>query len=162
MGKEESCLEDLKKEYLKLQKKYNLPEFDKLNRDFEIEKATERETDFLIREIRKIIIDKAIAYLRFSEMLLNPTNAPLFFLTLVKGLTPQDKKILEKIYEKLGAFEIDVIELDIEYNEKDEADFIKKISKEWKSVGEDMKKIVEGLRRNWTQKSSKSDKGYLG
>ncbi len=159
---EESPLEDLKKDYEVLKKKYNLPEFQKLNEEFDTEKVAEHETDCLLREIRKAVMDKVIAYLRFVEMLLNPSNVPIFFFALVKGLTPSDKRILERIYSRLGNFEIDVIELDCRYSEKDEAEFIKKIVREWKDIKEEMLKLVEVLRRNWDQKSRKSEKGYCG
>ena len=164
MGKEkcESCLEELKKEYAKLQKKYSLPSFEKLNEEFDIEKIAENETDFLLREVRKAIMDKVINYLRFIEMLLNPSNAPMFFLSLIKGLNSQDKRILERMYEKLGTLEIDVICLDCKYNEKDEADFIKKLTKEWKDISDEMIKLTEILKRNWSQKSGKGERDYLG
>ncbi len=162
MGKEKSSLENLKKDYLVLQKRYKLPSFQEINEEFDIEKVAENETECLLREIRKSVMEKIIAYLRFIEMLLNPSNAPLFFFALVKGLTSQDKRILEKLYDKLGSLEIEVIELDCNYSEKDEADFIKKLFTEWKSVKDDMLKLVEVLRRNWNQKSGKNDKGYLG
>jgi len=158
----ESSLEKLKKDYDKLRAKYKLPDFQELNEEFDIEKVAENETECLLREIRKAIMDKAIAYLRFIEMLLNPSNAPLFFLALVKGLTSQDKRILERLYDKIGHFEIDAIELDCRYNEKDEAEFIKKITREWKTIREDMMKLVEVLRRNWSQKSKKDERGYCG
>lgn len=159
---EKSPLEELKKNYKKLQEKYKLPSFQELNEEFDIEKAAEHETDCLLREIRKLIMEKTIAYLRFVEMLLNPSNAPIFFFALVKGLTSSDKRLLEKLYEKLGNFEIDVIELDCNYDEKGEVGFIKKILVEWQDVKEDMTKLTEILRRNWNQKSRKNDRGYLG
>ncbi len=162
MPREKSNLEEMKKDYLVLQKKYSLPSFRELNEEFDIEKVSENETECLLREIRKNIMEKVISYLRFIEMLLNPSNAPLFFFALVKGLTSQDKRILEKLYDKLGSFEIEVIELDCDYSEKNEAEFINKLLKEWRSVREDMIKLVEVLKRNWNQKSSKNDKGYLG
>ncbi len=162
MIKEDSSLEKLKKKYVIFEKKYSLPPFKDLNENFDIEKISEQETDYLLREIRKIVVDKAVAYLRFTEMLLNPSNAPMFFLTLVKGLTSQDKRIIERMYEKLGSFEIDVIELDAKYNEKDEAEFIKKIQKEWKTISVDMIKLTEVLRRNWNQKAIKDERGYFG
>src|SRR3989344_3118371 len=164
MGKEkcESCLEELKKKYEKLQKQYSLPSFEKLNEEFDIEKIAENETDFLLREVRKAVMDKVINYLRFVEMLLNPSNAPMFFLSLIKGLTSQDKRILERMYEKLGTIEIDVICLDCRYSERDEAAFIKKITKEWKDISDEMIKLTEILKRNWSQKSGKGERGYLG
>ena len=158
----ERRLDDLKKDFSIYEKKYNLPSFEKLNEDFDIEKAAEKETDFLLREVRKIIMDKAIAYLRFIEMLINPSNAPMFFLGLIKSFTQEDKKILEKMYSKLGEFEINVIEIDNVYSEKDEAEFIINIYKEWQKMKEDMKKIIEALRRSWNSKSNKKEKGYLG
>lgn len=158
----ESPLEDMKKDYEKLQKKYSLPSFKELNEEFDIEKVAEHETDCLIREIRKAVMDKEIAYLRFVEMLLNPSNAPLFFFALVKGLTSADKRLLEKLYEKLGSFEIDAIELDCNYNEKAEAEFINKIIQEWKEIKKDMLALSEILRKNWNQKSIKDEKGYFG
>ena len=158
----ESSLEELKKDYLALQGKYKLPSFQQLNEEFDIEKVAEHETDCLIREVRKAIMDKVIAYLRFIEMLLNPSSAPMFFFALVKGLTSSDKRVLERLYEKLGGFEIDVIELDCKYNEKDEAEFINKINKEWREVANEMLKFVEVLKRNWSQKSRKGERGYCG
>lgn len=158
----ESSLEEMKKDYLVLQKKYKLPSFQQLNEEFDIEKVAEHETDCLVREVRKAIMDKVIAYLRFVEMLLNPSNAPMFFFALVKGLTSDDKRALDRIYEKLGSFEIDVIELDCHYVEKDEAEFINKMIKEWRGIADEMLKLAETLRRNWSQKSRKGDKGYLG
>lgn len=158
----ESSLEELKRDYTKLQTKYKLPSFQQLNEEFDVERAAEHETDCLLREMRQAIMDKIIAYLRFIEMLINPSNAPIFFFALVKGLTAADKRILEKIYNKLGAFEIDVIELDCCYDEKNEAEFIKKISREWQDIKEDMLKLTEILKRNWSQKSGKNHGGYFG
>jgi len=158
----ESSLEELKKDYEKLRGKYSLPSFRELNEEFDIEKAEEHETECLLREIRKLVMEKTIAYLRLIEMLLNPSNAPMFFFVLVKGLTSQDKRLLEKLYDKLGSFEIEILELDCDYSEKKEAEFIKKLVGEWPSVKEDMLKLTEILRRNWNQKSSKSERGYFG
>ncbi len=162
MAEEESSLNELKKDYEKLRKKYNLPAFKQLNEDFDIEKVSQHDTDCLLREIRKAIMDKVIAYLKFIEMLLNPSNAPIFFFALVKGLTSADKRILEKMYEKIGGFEIEVIALDCRYDERQEAEFIKKIASEWKSISEDMLKLSESLKRNWNQKSRKDERGYFG
>jgi hypothetical protein len=160
--KGESCLEELKKKYSVFEKKYKLPSFQQLNEDFDIEKASEHETDYPLREIRKLIMDKVIAYLRFIELLLNPSNGPMFFFALVKALNGTDKAVLEKVYNKLGEFEIDVIELDNSYSEKNEAEFIMKVHKRWQDIKKDMADLVEALRRGWNSNSEKKVKGYLG
>ena len=45
-------LEQLKKDYEVIRKKYNLPGFKELNEDFYIEEIAESETDILLRKIR--------------------------------------------------------------------------------------------------------------
>lgn len=152
----------LKKDYEQLEKKYKLPSYRELNEEFDIEKLQELESETLLREIRKIAMDKVIAYLRFIEMLLNPSNAPMFFFALLKSLDNGDKKILEDLYSKLGKIEIKVIEIDNDYSEKNEAEFIKQLMAEWKDIKENIKKISISLQKGWDKKSEKKDKSYLG
>lgn len=158
----ESKLEILKKDYKKLAEKYKLPSYQQLNEEFDIEKVQEQETDTLLREIRKVIMDKAIAYLRFIELLLNPSNAPMFFFAILKGVEASDKKILENLYSKLGKIEIEVIDIDNDYSEKGEAEFIRHIFQEWQEVKQDMRQVSKALKRGWERKSEKKEKSYLG
>jgi hypothetical protein len=118
-------LEQLKKQYSKLQKQYQLPNFSELNKQFDVEEI-DVETDFLLRKIRRNIAEKVAGYMRFIEIILNPQNTPLFLFKLIKKLESKDKEDLTKLYEKLGAFEIKLVSLDLDYNEKNEADFITK------------------------------------
>ena len=154
-------LENLKKEYSKLAAKYKLPEYRLLNEEFDIEKAQELETDTLLREIRKVIMDKVIAYLRFVELLLNPSNAPMFFFAILKGVDSADKKVLEETYSNLGKLEIQVIGVDNDYSERNEAEFIKHIFCEWKGIKDNMRQVSKALQKGWDRKSEKKDKCYL-
>lgn len=161
----ESCcwsLRELKKEYEKLRKKYSLPGFEKLNKDFEIERLQERETETLSREIRRCMVEKNSAYLRFIEMFMNPSNAPLFLLALVKSLDSKERKLLEELYTELGKFEVKNIALDNEYDEKKDSEFIKKFYKEWQGIKGKFGKILSAIEEAWDKKSEKKEKGYLG
>ena len=158
----ESKLEKLKKDYLKIQKKYNLPEFDKLNRDFSIEKTADSETDFLIREIRKVIAEKMSGYLRFTEMLINPTNAPIFVFSIIKNLGVREKKDLSEMYKKMAKNEIKLIGIDIEFSEEKEAEFIKDSYKLWQRLKRDFLNIVGTIEKNWDNKFEVDKKGYVG
>ncbi len=120
-----NCLCKLKEEYEELKKKYELPDFYELNNLFDIEE-TDIETDFLLRKIRRTIAEKLSAYSRFVDIILNPSNAPMFFFKLIKKLDKQDVEALGKIYEIFGNFEIEMISLDLDYSEEKEAEFIKK------------------------------------
>jgi len=163
MKKSESCLEKMKADYTKFKGRYGLPDFNKLNKDFEIEKVAEHETDYLLREIRKIIAEKEIAILRFLEMLLNPSNAPFFVFSIIKNLSNADKKVIEKIYEAICDFEISAISLDLVYDEKKEAEFINNASKKWNEMSDDLKEFSNIISRAWkTSSGEKTKKDYFG
>src|SRR4030042_4845830 len=95
-------LDKLKQEYGKFKDKYNLPEFSELNKVFDIEDIC-TDTDFLLRKIRRTISEKVSGLLRFIEIILNPTNAPIFIFKLIKKMDEEDKKQLSEIYEILGS-----------------------------------------------------------
>ena len=119
-------LEQLKEKYDKFKDKYKLPEFFELNEIFEIEEV-DAETDFLLRKIRRAITERIAGYMRFFEIILNPSNAPMFFFKLIKKLDSKDKEILGEIYDKLGYLEIELVKMDIDYKEEAEAEFIRKV-----------------------------------
>ncbi len=161
---EECCfgLEKLKKEYEKMRKKYALPSFEEMNNDFEIEKLQERETETLLREIRRAMIEKNLAYLRFLEMFMNPSNAPMFFLVLVKNFDNNEKKLAEELYIKLGKFEIMSIALDNVFDEKKDAEFINQFYNEWQDIKGKFSRILQGVEKSWEKKTERREKGYLG
>ena len=91
----ESDLLKLKERYSVFQKKYSLPDFNELNEMFSIEKIDGNETDFLMREIRRIISEVFSNYINVLENLLNPTNVPLFVFSIVS----EEKSII--LFQKL-------------------------------------------------------------
>jgi hypothetical protein len=159
---EKTDLELLKENYFEIQGKYGLPEFDKLNRDFQIEKIAENETDFLIREIRKFIADKLSNYLRFIELILHPANAPMFVFSVIKTIGSEEKKKLNAIYRKLSKSEVQLIELDIEFNEEKEVNFVKESYIIWQDVKKDVLEVVDVIKKNWDNKTEVNGKNYFG
>jgi hypothetical protein len=157
----ESVLHDVKKKYEPLMKKYKLPSFSELNEEFEIEKIQDHETDFILREVRKSVGEKVGAFLRFLETILNPVVAPVFVLNSLKNLSNQDRDLIKKNYEVLVELEIKAISLDVEYDEKSEADFISKAYKKWQEIKPDIKDIIDSLRKAQETKEDKR-KSYLG
>ena len=162
MVKKESQLSEVKKNYEKFQNKYNLPSFDKLNEDFQIEKIAENETDYLLREVKKVMADKFYNYLRFTETLLNPVNAPIFVFSIIKSIDAGKKKKLNEIYKKLAKNEIRIIEIDLIYSEKKEAEFIKESYELWQEIKEELMDIIKNVKSNWDNKLEGKSKGYFG
>lgn len=160
--KKESKLENLKKDYAKLQKKHNLPPFEKLNEDFHIEKTAEVESDILIREIRKLVADKLAGYLRFTEMLLNPVNVPMFIFSILKNLGIEEKKQLSEVYKKLAKNEVKLIRVDVEFSEQKEAEFIKSSYKLWQGLKKDILELLNDVEKKEDNKFEINKKGYFG
>lgn len=160
--KEKWDLEQLKKNYKTFQDKYNLPTFEKLNEDFHIEKVADNETDFVLREIRSCITEKFLNYLRFIESLINPSNSPMFVFALTKALGVKEKEKLVELYKKIARIEVDLIELDLEYSEKKEADAIKKYCEMWKEIKTKFLDVINVIKNNWDNKIEDNGKGYFG
>ena len=155
-------LDKLKKDYKILQEKYNLPSFDRLNEDFQVEKATEYETDFVLREIRRYVTDKFFNYLRFIESILTPNNSPMFVFAITKTLGIKEREKLIELYKKIAKVDVDLIELDIEYSEEKEADSIKRYYEMWKGIKNELLEIVDVIKKNWDTKIEDNSKGYFG
>jgi len=109
-------LEKLKKDYEVLRAKYNLPEYSKLAEDFNsIERVSDSETDYPIREIRRFVADKILNFHRFVEALLNPVNVPMHIFSMIKTMGADEKKKLSEIYGEIAKIEILIMELDLEF-----------------------------------------------
>jgi hypothetical protein len=125
-NKDSCTLDSLKGAYEILKNKYNLPGFYDLNKLFDIEDI-DTDTDFMLRRIRRIIAERITGYSRFVDIILNPSNAPVFFFKLLKKLDNKDKEVLSVMYEILGNLEIEILSLDLDYSEEKEAAFIRKV-----------------------------------
>ena len=158
----DSSLEKLKSDYDTVREKFNLPSFSQLNEEFEIERIAEHETDMLLREIRKAITEKAVAFLRFLELMINPTAAPFFLLSVIRYLGASDKKLVQEIYRKVCEFEIKAIALDMKYNEKAEAAFIKESLKKWQAMHSEFQEMSKAIDKAWNASFEKKERSYFG
>ena len=162
MTEEKSELEELKENYEKIKETYNLPDFDELNKDFYIEKISEIETDFLTREIRRLVSERILNYLKFIETLLNPVNVPMFVFSFIKSINSEDKKKLSEIYSKLSSLDIRAIKLDIDSSQEYDANFIKETYEIWQFVKKELYEIIDKTEKNKEGNSVQNNKGYFG
>lgn len=154
-------LNELISKYNILKVKYNLPEFSKLNELFDIEEINP-ETQLLLKKIRENIEEKISEYTRFIEVILNPSNATIFFFKILKKLDSSDRESLSLIYERLSKFELKTISLDIKYKEESEAEFIKETYNIFnKEMKEDLLKIIDKFN-NGEENSTSFNGSYLG
>jgi hypothetical protein len=155
-------IEKLKKEYKPLQKKYSLPEFERLQEDFDIDRAVYRETSFILRDTRRIIAERLSSYLSLFEMLVNPTGPPAFFFLIMKNLKPDELKEIRKIYDILAKIQIRMLKTDIVYEEKAEAEMIKNSYKEWQDIKLKIRELIEDFEKKLENVSEEEKRGYVG
>jgi hypothetical protein len=153
-------LEEFKKAYEKLVKKFNLPNFDKLNQAFEVEKV-DKVSEILLKVIRKIMVEKIVNSLGFVEMLMNPMNAPRMYHSYIKNMSKEDKEALDYIYEEFSKISIDSLEREIYYDEREEAELIKKVFKIWMEVCEKFKRILNNMKNN-SGSDERKERNYFG
>ena len=162
MEDKDNNLDELKKKYNEFREKYGLPEFLELNKIFDIEEI-DNETDFLLRKLRRIISDRIAGYLRFVEIIVNPSNAPMFLFKLIKKLGEEDKKQLNEIQETLGECEVEIIRLDLDYNEEKEVEFIKKAYNLFtQEISKKLLVVVEKMGNGKSNEEKKEKGSYFG
>lgn len=152
-------LKEILERYSELEKRYDLPSFERLNSIFDIEKI-ERGELALARTIRKIMMEKIINSVGFTEMILNPMNAPRMYLVYIKQMTVDDRKIIEEIHSRFADLVLLSLRLEVEYFEKDEAEMIKKIYDVWNSTKPSFIKMIEGMQK--PASSATKEKSYFG
>ncbi|HIH17421.1 MAG TPA: hypothetical protein HA282_01810 [Nanoarchaeota archaeon] len=157
-------LNNLKKEYTKVKVKYKLPEFAKLNSEFEIEKLAGKKTDFLLRGIRRNIEQRAGNFLKMLEEFVNPSFASVASLTLMKSFTERERLLVKNSYENIVDLMLKAAILEIDYNEKREAGFINDAVKIWEVTKKDLAELMVTAERIWKQKivDEKVDYNYFG
>lgn len=153
-------LNELKKEYAKLEKKYQLPSFSELNEAFEIEKI-DKESEVLARVIRKIMMDKVVNSLGFFDMLMNPMQAPRIYHPFIKNMSSDDKSNMEIIYNSFGKLSLDCMSLELDCSEKAEAIMIKRIFDEWNKLKPKFKALIDRIS-NPGNVNNKKEKSYYG
>ncbi|MBM3247209.1 hypothetical protein FJZ17_01550 [Candidatus Pacearchaeota archaeon] len=150
-------------EYEKIAKENKLPDFNFLEENFEVELKEMEEDELIVRRIRKQIVEKISYHIRTLEAFLNPSNAPLFVMNMLKGFGNEEQEIVKNIYDKLGDFEIDSFGLEIEYNEKKEIEFIKNVCDDWKSIVFDLHRIHASMKKSFNKEApKKAHKSYFG
>lgn len=158
---EKKDIDKLKEDYDRFNIKYNLPEFEKIGEDFDVEKIAEKESSFLLREIRRTMNEKIIAYVHLFETFMNPSSAPMFIFSILKNFDEGDKKLIRELYKELSKKQLKVMQLDTLYSEEGEADFIVETFNEWQISKNKIFSLLKKFEKDY--KEIKEDtKAYFG
>ncbi len=153
-------LKELKNLYSNYEKKYKLPGFNQLNEQFEIEKI-DRESEILMRVIRKIMMDKIVNSLAFLDMIANPMNAPRIYLSFIKSISDKDKEVMDKLYDSFGSLSLSCLALELDYSEKKEAEMVKNIYENWEKARPEFSDLLKRVHKP-VKNDVKKEKSYFG
>ena len=159
---EEKKFDKFLEEYAKAQKKFSLPAFEEMQEDFDIEKISDKDGGFLIRDIRRVVAEKFVAYSHFFETLLNPTSPPMFVFSFLKNLSESDRKEIKELYKELSKMQIKTMKLDTIYNEKHETEFVKFAFGEWQKIKKRTLSLIETFEKEFEKNSVEKEKSYFG
>lgn len=156
-------IEIVKENYLKLAKTYSLPEFEKLQEDFDLDKAINKDDLFLLRSVRRSIAEKFSGYLHLFETLINPSGSPSFVFTFLKGLKEEDKKKIKETYKQLARNNFSFMKLDAIYSEKKEAEAIIRCYENWQEMKVKILALIERFEQEFDNNSKEEkEKSYFG
>lgn len=150
----------IKEKYNELKKKYTLPDFNELNNEFEISAIENKE--FLLREIRRKIDERAEAFLKILSTVLQPeTN--IAEIHECREFSDEEKERVYKLYKKLMLMHDSSLLAGLSCKDDENAKFISEALREWQPVKKQMTEIVKKMRDTWKKETDiKEELGYLG
>ncbi len=150
-------LSDFEKLYSELQKKHNLPTFKEMNADFDIGKI-KRDSGNILRDIRRMMIEKIVYYIKLLELMINPSQASPIMLMLLKEINLEDRKVIDTVLNSFIELEIEAHKLDVISSENEEAKLVNKVYSVWNKKKEEVLSLIKILERNLGKKPQVSNK----
>ncbi len=102
-GKNMTKLEELKKEYKDLEKKFKLPGFEDLDREFEI-KGIDLEKVDLLNALTRVVRDTIGMYINLLETVVSPNPSWLHSMIEVNNLSEKEKDDMLKFYYEIMVY----------------------------------------------------------
>ena len=148
-------------EYNKLCKKFKLPKFEEIDREFEI--STLENERFLINNILRRIVEKLEVYTETIGNLVHPDASSLTSMYEIRYFSDDEKNDMYKWFKKLMKINREIVELLLDADEKKEADFLNGFFNEWLNMKNDLKAYISKMKESWEKESTiEEDLGYFG
>jgi len=144
--------------YKKYQKKYNLPDYKELNKNFELDYI--EDPFFLLRSIRRRIHEKIIFLSKILEKVIFPNQTIMTEMYEAKFFSEKEKEDLVEMYERLLSLDRKALALNIISTDLQEASFIKSTFKIWPSFVKKSMSVIEKLDKSWNTKNSDITKNH--
>ena len=155
-------MEELKKEYKILQKKYNLPNFEDLDKEFEIRALEVNKCGILIKAILRVINNKVGIFLNYLEPVVSPPQQIMHYMIEYNNISSEDKKPMYEFYKELSYLYHKDCRIELEDNKVIAAQ-INEIWKKWPSILNKIKLALEKINEAWLKEKEKTKRNnYMG
>lgn len=151
---------NIKEEYQKLKDKYSLPEFEILNKEFELSFIENKE--FLLRSIRRRLRDKVIFFCKILENILFQTTqnqASIYESTFFDEIKKQE---LSELYKKLMILDRQAMLIDVNPEDSKEVEYINILVKEWPQFKEKLDEVALTMKNSWFKEIEEQKHKYFG
>lgn len=156
-------MEQIKKEYNEVAKKNNLPGWEELDREYELGYIGPiLEINQPLRFVRRRINDRFAWAATFLQGLLHPNPGSLISIQESKFFSDDDRKTILDLLKEFMQLERTSFALDLTWNEKEEAEFIKSAHKKWTTSKKQLEIFADKLRIGWKEESKNSKGAYFG
>jgi len=146
--------------YADLKKKYGLPEFEVIDEEFEI--CSMEEDIFILRGIRRRIVEKFDAAIKLFSELLHP-EAGFTSYQEANVFSETERELIMQLYRQLMFFNRLSAEIDFNPSDDSDAKFIADFMKEWPELKKSITFFLRKLKESWHKdRSKKENVGYLG
>lgn len=133
-------------------KKYNLPTFILLDKYFDLAGIEEKE--ITIRDVRKKIGEKIGTYAELCSRVIHPDPGSYADLYECNCFSTKEKEKISAVIKTLMVLHRKLLITELENDEKNDAEFIKTTTEEWKPIIEQIRTMLQKLKEEWTHNGS--------
>ena len=154
---------DIKKEYDVFVKKYKLPSYEGLDKEFELLYFQNViEIKYPLRFVRRRILDKINWFLGFLQGLIQPNPGSLISLEESRFFTQEEKDKVVALIKKLIILQREGLLLDIDSDEKKDSEFIKEAFDKWMKHKKEIFSINVKIKEGWESEVKEERGQYFG
>ena len=149
-------MQDFKQEYEKLIKKYNLPSYENLDEEFELLYIAEIcEISRPLSFVRRRINDKIGWVCNMLQSILQPNPSSLVSMQESAMFSKEQKEECQQLLKELMYVNRLSVYLDIDIEEKKNAEYIKTTFTLWKKMKPQISAIAQTLYQGWKENPKK-------
>ena len=151
----------IESEYNKLCKKFELPKFKEIDKEFEI--SALEHPRFLISNVLRKIAEKLEIYTEAIGNLVHPDASSLSSMYEIRFFSDDEKNDMYKMFKKLMKANREIVELLLGADEKKEAEFLNNFLDNWLSLKKELQAYLSKMKESWEKESTiEEDLGYFG